>query len=97
MALQQLNNDTTPSTVNLSKSGGRGIVQAVVEAGNPASLYGSLNGTDYALINTFTTSGLIEIALPKYVLIGANTDATSQATANNVTGTTKVYIDETRG
>ena len=93
-----LKSDNTPYTVNKSRSGGRGIVQAIVQdSNNPVTLYGSLEGTDYSIINTFTASGMIEIALPNYLLIAKNADATSQATATAVTGTTKVIFDETRG
>ena len=40
---------------------------------------------------------MIEIALPNYLLIAKNADATSQSDATAVTGTTKVIFDETRG
>lgn len=91
----QLQNDCTPYKVNKTKSGGRGIVQGV--GSDTAALYGSLDGENYTAIHVFSENQLVEIALPNFVLIASNTDATSQATATAVAGTTKVFIDETRG
>lgn len=72
--------------------GSRGVVQAVIEGANSAYLYGSLNGTDYQLVESFTSSAIKEIVLcPYFKLSTSDTSVTG-----TVGGNSKVYISETR-
>lgn len=94
--MTQLANDNTPFKPSL-RDGGRGLVQCVHDGANNASLYGSLNGTTFGLIHTFTSSEIKEVALAPDMLIAADTTATvTVAGATDVNAATKVYINETR-
>lgn len=90
--MAQLANDNTPYNPKMG-DGGRGIVQCVHNGSNNASLYGSINGTNYALIHEFTASEIKEVALCPYMLIAADNNGTITGDVN--AGTT-VFIDETR-
>jgi hypothetical protein len=72
--------------------GSRSLVQAVISGGNAAYLYGSLNGTDYQLIESFTTSAIKELVLCPYFKLSTS----SSSVTGTVNAATKVYIDETR-
>ena len=88
--MKQLANDNTAYNPKMG-DGSRGVVQAVIGTGG-AYLWGSLNGTDYALIDSFTEDTIKEIVLCPYVLIsGSATDKD-----DNVSVFNKVFIDETR-
>jgi len=89
--MKQLANDTTPYNPKMG-DGSRGVIQAVIDGSNSAYLWGSLNGTDYVLVDSFTAGAIKEVVLCPYFLVsGSATDKTV-----NVGGTTKVFIDETR-
>ena len=88
----QIPNDNTPFKPMLGL-GSRGVVQCVHDGSNNASLYGSVNGTNYALIHEFTASEIKEVALCPYLLIASANDGTITGAVN--AGTT-VFIDETR-
>jgi len=89
--MKQLANDNTAYNPKMG-DGSRGVVQAVIDGSNNAYLWGSLNGTDYTLVDSFTADAIKEVVLCAYFLVsGSATDATV-----DVGGTTKVFIDETR-
>lgn len=88
--MPQLANDNTPYNPKMG-DGSRGLVQ-FVKGSSDGYLYGSLNGTDYVLIHTFTASEMKELALPPFVLIGGSaSDITTDLGA-----TSKAYLSETR-
>lgn len=88
--MPQLANDNTPYNPKMG-DGSRGLVQ-FVKGSSDGYLYGSLNGTDYVLIHTFTASEMKELALPPFVLIGGS--ATDPAV--DLGATSKAYLSETR-
>jgi len=89
--MKQLANDNTAYNPKMG-DGSRGVVQAVISGGNNAYLWGSLNGSDYTLVDSFTANAIKEVVLCAYFLIsGSATDATVDVVAG-----TKVFIDETR-
>lgn len=71
--------------------GSRGLVQ-FVKGSSDGYLYGSLNGTDYVLLHSFTANEMKELALPPFVLIGGS--ATDPTVDLGVTS--KAYLSETR-
>ena len=89
--MPQLLNDNTPYKPKMG-DGSRGAVQAVIDGANAAYLYGSLNGTDYQLIESFTASALKEIVLCPYFKLSTS----ASSVTGTIGGTTKVYINETR-
>ena len=88
--MPQLLNDNTSYRPKMG-DGSRGLVQ-FVKGSSDGYLYGSLNGTDYVLIHTFTASEMKELALPPFVLIGGS--ATDPAV--DLGATSKAYLSETR-
>jgi|TARA_X000001036_G_C20613238_1_gene779865 hypothetical protein len=90
--MAQLSNDNTPYNPKMG-DGSKGVIQCVHGGStHHAYLWGSLNGTDYALLDSFLTSVIKELVLVPYVLVaGSATDKTV-----DVNAATKVYIDETR-
>ena len=89
--MKQLANDTTPYNPKMG-DGSRGVIQAVHDGSNDAHLWGSLNGTDYTLVESFTSSVIKEIVLCTYFKISSNASSDS----GTVGAGTKVFIDETR-
>jgi hypothetical protein len=67
----------------------RGVVQAVIDGSNTAYLHGSVNGTDYQLIESFTASAIKEIILPPYLKVSGSASNTTDA----YDGNSKVYIN----
>ena len=89
--MKQLANDNTAYNPKMG-DGSRGVVQVVHDGSNDAHLWGSLNGTDYTLVESYSAGAIKEVVLCAYFLVsGSSTDATV-----DVGGTTKVFIDETR-
>jgi hypothetical protein len=89
--MAQLSN--TNAAYNPKMGGGsRGVVQAVIDGANAAYLYGSVNGSDYVLIESFTASVIKEVVLCPYFLISGS----AANITDDVNAATKVYIDETR-
>jgi len=75
---------------NFRNAGGQGVIQ--IKKGNTnVSLYGSLNGTDYVLIETFSVDTIKELVLCDKFKISGAADGTFVTI-----GTSKVYISETR-
>ena len=89
--MKQLANDNTPYNPKMG-DGSRGVVQAVINGSANAYLWGSLDGTNYALIDSFTEDTIKEIVLCPYVLISGN--ATDKDVSVGIIS--KVFIDETR-
>ena len=67
----------------------RGVVQAVIDGSNTAHLHGSVNGTDYQLIESFTASAIKEIILPPYLKVSGSASNTTDA----YDGNSKIYIN----
>lgn len=92
--MAQLANDMTAYNPTMG-DGSRGVVQCVHGGStHHAYLWGSINGSDYVLIESFTGSALKEIILVPYLKIS---NASSGHSSGAVNAATKVYIDETRG
>lgn len=75
---------------NFRNAGGQGVIQ-IKKGDTNVSLYGSLNGTDYVLIETFSVDTIKELVLCDYFKISGAADGTFVTI-----GTSKVYISETR-
>tara|TARA_B100000965_G_C19603362_1_gene764394 strand:- start:6588 stop:6860 length:273 start_codon:yes stop_codon:yes gene_type:complete len=90
--MAQLSNNSATAHNPKMGDGSRGVVQCVHDSSNNAYLYGSLNGTDYVLVESFTASALKEIVLCPYFKLSTS----ASSVTGTVGGTTKVYIDETR-
>lgn len=74
-------------------SNGAGVLQVVYDSAT-IYLHGSLNGSDYTLIESFSASTIKEVVLcPHFKYSSSATDET----ASGSLGTHKVIIDETRG
>lgn len=83
----------TAFTPNLRGSSGAGVVQVVYDSAT-IHLHGSLNGTDYVLVESFAADSIKEVVLCPYFKYSSS--ATDE-TASGALGTHKVIIDETRG
>jgi hypothetical protein len=84
----------TVAQPNFRGSGGKGIIQVDIGDTTPVYLWGSVNGTDYAVIESFSADTIKELTLcPYFRLSGANTAGNSAVTV----GTTRAYIQEARG
>ena len=90
--MAQLSNANTAYNPKMG-DGSRGVVQCVHGGStHHAYLYGSLNGSDYVLIESFTSSAIKEVVLCPYFLISGS----AVNITDDVNAATKVYIDETR-
>jgi hypothetical protein len=75
---------------NMKNASGQGVIQ-IVKGNTNVYLYGSLNGTDYVLIETFSADTIKELVLcDKFKISGSATDQTTTI------DTSKAYISETR-
>ena len=80
-------------TAQIQASYGTGVLQ-VIYGSATIYLHGSLNGSDYTLIESFSASTIKEVVLcPHFKYSSSATDET----ASGSLGTHKVIIDETRG
>ncbi len=71
---------------------GVGAVQAVIDSTNYAYLWGSLDNTNFALIDSFEANALKIIVMPPFIKAsGSSTDHTTA-----LGGTTKVLLDGDR-
>ena len=75
---------------NMKNASGQGVIQ-IVKGDTDVTLYGSINGTDYAFIETFDASTIKEIILCPNFKVSAATDGTFTSI-----GSSTVFIDETR-
>lgn len=83
--------NTTIFQPNMRNSNGQGVIQVNKNDTN-VTLYGSLDGVTYVLIETFTASVIKEIILCPFFRISSATDGTLGTSI----GTSTVFIDETR-
>ena len=90
--MKQIPNDSTQAVLPAMGDGSVGVVQAIIDGANAAYLYGSLNGTDYQLIESFTASTLKQIVLCPYFKLSTS----ASSVTGTVGGSTKVLLDETR-
>tara|TARA_Y200000002_G_C22656625_1_gene653791 strand:+ start:1018 stop:1299 length:282 start_codon:yes stop_codon:yes gene_type:complete len=71
---------------------GIGVVQSIINSTNYVYLHGSIDNTNFALIESFTTDQIKIITLPPYVKAsGSATDHTAA-----IGGTTKLLLNEDR-
>ena len=89
--MKQLAKDNTAYNPKMG-DGSRGVVQVVHDGSNDAHLWGSLNGTDYTLVESYSAGAIKEVILCAYFKISPS----SSDHTGSVGGTTKVFIDETR-
>lgn len=90
--MPKLSNASSTAISPKMGDGSRGVVQAIIDGSNAAHLYGSLNGTDYQLIESFTASTIKEIVLCPYFKLSTS----ASSVTGTVGGNTKVIINETR-
>jgi len=84
----------TVAQPNFRGAGGKGIIQVEIGDTQPVYLWGSLNGTDYVVIESFSSDTIKELTLcPYFRLSGSNTSGNSAISV----GTSKAYIQEARG
>jgi hypothetical protein len=92
MATQLTQGESYAST--LRRSGGAGVLQ-VIYGSATIYLHGSLNGSDYTLIESFSASTIKEIVLCPHFKYSSSSDP--DAAGDGALGTHKVIIDETQG
>lgn len=78
----------------LSGSGGLGVLQVIYHSAT-VYLHGSVNGTDYTLIESFAESEIKELVLCPYFKYSGS--ATDEDDATDLGANHKVLISETRG
>ena len=89
--MKQLANDNTAYNPKMG-DGSRGVIQAVIDGSNNAYLWGSLNGTDYTLVESFEAGAIKEVVLCAFFKISSS----NSSDTGTVGAGTKVFIDETR-
>lgn len=80
------------------RDGSRGVLQVDHDT-TDVSLYGSLNGENFVLIESFDAPAIKEIALTPYMMVGDGTEASrtlAELQTGQDFGNTEVYINETR-
>ena len=83
--MKTFNNDQTVLQPKIKKSGNsNGLVQVVNTGGTTVYLFGSLNGSDFVLIESFSADTIKEVMLCPYMKIGGNTAGSANATNNVV-------------
>lgn len=91
MAFKELTNSKMGPDFS-NRTMGIGCVQSVINSTNYVYLYGSIDGTNFALLESFTTDQIKVITLPPF--LKASGSATDHTTA--IGGTTKLLLDEDR-
>lgn len=82
--MKKFANDRTVLVPSIKKSGNaNGLIQVVNSNGTAVYLFGSLNGTDFALIESFNSDVIKEIQLCPFMKIAGNSDASSNASSDN--------------
>ena len=89
--MKQLENNNTPYNPKMG-DGSRGVIQAVISGSNHAHLWGSLNGVDYTLVDSFVVDTIKEVVLCPYFKISSS----SAVDTGSISSSTKVFLDETR-
>ena len=83
--MKTFNNDQSVMNVKIRKSGNsNGLVQVVNTSGTAVYLFGSLDGTNFVLIESFTSNTIKEIMLCPFMKIGGNSAGSANATNNTV-------------
>lgn len=83
--MQTFQNDRSILKPNIRKAGNsNGLIQIVNTSGTAVYLFGSLNGTDFALIESFNSDVIKEIQLCPFMKIAGNSAAGADATNNTV-------------
>ena len=88
--IESITNGGTFSTLNLDRknklegTGLKGVLQVKIDGTN-VTLLGSLDNTDFYVIETFTASTLKEITLAPYLRVNGTTSTTSAATIGSST------------
>jgi|TARA_R100000081_G_scaffold91829_1_gene71169 hypothetical protein len=83
--MKTFNNDQTALQPTIKKSGNsNGLLQVINTSGTPVYLFGSLDGTNYVLIESFSADTIKEVMLCPFMKIGGNTAGSSNATNNVV-------------
>jgi hypothetical protein len=91
MAYKELTN-TSINPAFSSATQGIGVVQSIINSTNYVYLYGSIDNTNFALIDSFTSDQIKVITIPPY--IKASGSATDHTAA--IGGTTKLLLNEDR-
>ena len=83
--MKTFNNDQSVMNVKIRRSGNsNGLVQVVNTSGTPVYLFGSVDGTNFVLIESFTSNTIKEIMLCPFMKIGGNSAGSANATNNTV-------------
>jgi len=83
--MKTFNNNQTALQPTIKKSGNsNGLLQVVNTSGTPVYLFGSLDGTNYVLIESFSADTIKEVMLCPFMKIGGNTAGSANATNNVV-------------
>ncbi len=83
--MKTFNNDQTVLQPKIKKAGNaNGLVQVVNTSGTPVYLFGSLNGSDFVLIETFSSDSIKEVMLCPHMKIAGNSAGSANATNNVV-------------
>lgn len=83
--MKTFNNDQTVLKPFIHKRGNsNGLVQVVNSNGTAVYLFGSVDGTNFVLIESFTANTIKEIMLCPFMKIGGNTAGSANATDNTV-------------
>jgi cobalamin biosynthesis Co2+ chelatase CbiK len=83
--METFNNDRSILRPKIKKAGNaNGLIQVINSNGTAVYLFGSLNGTDFTLIESFNSSVIKEIQLCPYMRIAGNSANSASATDNTV-------------
>lgn len=91
MSFRELTTTSVPTQFS-NKTKGEGCIQSVIDGSNFVYLWGSINNTNFALVESFTTDLLKILTLPPHVKAsGSATDATAA-----IGGSTKLLLNDNR-
>tara|TARA_R100001198_G_C5116811_1_gene141524 strand:- start:70 stop:342 length:273 start_codon:yes stop_codon:yes gene_type:complete len=83
--MQTFQNDRSILIPKIKKAGNaNGLIQVVNTSGTAVYLFGSLNGTDFALIESFNSNVIKEIKLCPFMRIAGDSANTASVTNNTV-------------
>jgi|TARA_R100000482_G_C5123659_1_gene147315 cobalamin biosynthesis Co2+ chelatase CbiK len=83
--MKTFNNNRTVLQPKIKKSGNaNGLIQVVNTSGTAVYLFGSLNNSDFVLIETFNSDTIKEIQLCPFMKVAGSSDASTNATNNVV-------------
>lgn len=91
MYTDTLKNTGTASVLDLSRSlqgsGLKGLIAIKIDSTSYVTLQGSINNTDYFVIETFTADTIKEITLCPYMRVNGAADTSNNDTIGNSTAT----------